>query len=359
LMTIHGSKGLEFDHVIVPSIGMKGRSDEARLLNWLELPRAGEPDDLLMAPIRARNLGEGLEDDAINVFLAGMHRERARAERSRLAYVALTRAKESLHLFVHPTPGEAGSWEFTKNTLLDNLWPALERVLPEARVVGESAAAALAPTAMRHRLRLDQRAPDLPADIDSQAPLIAPDPGQDIEFSWARQTARRVGTVVHEALERFGRGLPAVAALGQQRSWLESRLRSAGLDAEEARAGAERALTALRATLEHERGRWLFDPTHRDAHSELALTGTRGRDIINIVIDRTFVAADGTRWIVDFKTSPHEGGNLEAFLDAEVVRYTGQLQRYAQLARELGPEPVKAGLFFPLLGAWREVPLAG
>jgi hypothetical protein len=27
---------------------------------------------------------------------------------------------------------------------------------------------------------------------------------EDIEFNWVRQTARRVGTVVHEALERFG-----------------------------------------------------------------------------------------------------------------------------------------------------------
>jgi ATP-dependent helicase/nuclease subunit A len=58
---------------------------------------------------------------------------------------------------------------------------------------------------------------------------------------------------------------------------------------------------------------------------------------------------------VDFKTSPHEGAGLEAFLDEEVRRYTAQLQRYAHLARELGPEPVRAGLYFPLLSAWREV----
>jgi ATP-dependent exoDNAse (exonuclease V) beta subunit len=76
---------------------------------------------------------------------------------------------------------------------------------------------------------------------------------------------------------------------------------------------------------------------------------------VNAVIDRTFVDAQGTRWIVDFKTSPHEGGNREAFLDEEAKRYTAQLQRYAHLARSLGPEPVRAGLYFPLLSAWREV----
>jgi len=65
--------------------------------------------------------------------------------------------------------------------------------------------------------------------------------------------------------------------------------------------------------------------------------------------------ADGIRWVVDFKTSTHEGGNLETFLADEVRRYEGQLRRYAYLARQLGSEPVRAGLYFPLLGAWREV----
>jgi hypothetical protein len=111
----------------------------------------------------------------------------------------------------------------------------------------------------------------------------------------------------------------------------------------------------LRSTLEDPRGRWLFDAGHRDARSELALTGLRAGSIISAVIDRTFVAADGTRWIVDFKTSPHEGGDLAAFLDSESARYAAQLRRYVHLARELGPEPVRAGLYFPLLGAWREV----
>ena len=99
-------------------------------------------------------------------------------------------------------------------------------------------------------------------------------------------------------------------------------------------------------------------PSHREAHSELAISGVRGGHIVNAVIDRTFIAADGTRWVVDFKTSPHEGGDLAGFLDSEALRYEAQLRRYAQLARELGPEPVRAGLYFPLLAAWREVDVA-
>jgi ATP-dependent exoDNAse (exonuclease V) beta subunit len=73
-----------------------------------------------------------------------------------------------------------------------------------------------------------------------------------------------------------------------------------------------------------------------------------------MVIDRTFIDSDGTRWVVDYKTSTHEGAALEAFLDNEQQRYREQLERYAALVSRLGPEPVKVGLYFPLLRAWRE-----
>jgi hypothetical protein len=164
--------------------------------------------------------------------------------------------------------------------------------------------------------------------------------------------------VVHETLERFGRApLPSLADVPALRPRLISRLEALGVDSENARDGAERALRAIAATLSDQRGRWLFDAAHTEASSELALSGLRGADIVNVIIDRTFVDAEGTRWVVDFKTSPHEGGDRENFLDEEVKRYRGQLQRYAHFARGLGPQPVRAGLYYPLLGEWREVPV--
>ena len=362
LMTIHGAKGLEFDHVFVIGVGRRGRGDETRLLNWLEVPREQGGDHLLMAPIRVRGEDDDA-DDAINAYIRLLHRERARAERARQAYVALTRAKRSLHLYLHPSVrriDDAIEFGHTANTLLQNLWPALGpdiSVFPAVGAVEDILVdAALEAPQTRRRLSRSYRHPQLPADVAARGELLTLGAEEDaIEFSWARQTARRVGTVVHEALERFARGkLPGVAELPAWRARLESRLAALGVEGAAAQAGAERALSALRATLEDERGRWLFDPAHRDAQSELALSGVRAGHIVNAIIDRTFVA-NGTRWVIDFKTSPHEGGDLPAFLDSEALRYEAQLKRYAHLARGLGPEPVRAGLYFPLLGAWREV----
>jgi ATP-dependent helicase/nuclease subunit A len=361
LMTIHGAKGLEFDHVFVVGVGRRGRGDEARLLNWLELPREHGPDHLLMAPIRYRG-DDDAEADAINAYLGLLHKERARAERTRLAYVALTRARRSMHLFVHPVAKDNEGervYRAGANTLLDNLWPAIGPAIGELTAV-DAPAEEIPPAATQTRQRLPAKfaAAIAPDDVLARGELVPLSGEEDpIEFSWARQTARRVGTVVHETLERFARApLPSLAELPRLRPRLVSRLEALGVEPERAREGAELALRALAGTLSDERGRWLFDPAHAEAGSEVALSGVRGGHIVNAVIDRTFVA-DGVRWVVDFKTSPHEGGDLETFLSEEVKRYEAQLQRYAHLARGLGPQPVRAGLYYPLLSAWREVPL--
>jgi ATP-dependent helicase/nuclease subunit A len=118
----------------------------------------------------------------------------------------------------------------------------------------------------------------------------------------------------------------------------------------------ELAVTALGQTLADERGRWILDPGHAQAHSEWELSGVSGGRLRSVVIDRSFVDEHGARWVVDYKTSVHEGGALEDFLDREVERYRSQLATYRELARGLGPHPVRAALYFPLLRAFREIP---
>ena len=62
-----------------------------------------------------------------------------------------------------------------------------------------------------------------------------------------------------------------------------------------------------------------------------------------------------TAWVVDYKTSTHEGGNLAGFLAAEAERYRGQLARYAALYRAYTGSEVRCALYFPLLQAFIEV----
>jgi ATP-dependent exoDNAse (exonuclease V) beta subunit len=115
----------------------------------------------------------------------------------------------------------------------------------------------------------------------------------------------------------------------------------------------ERVVAALLQTLEDKRGRWLLG-SKREAHSEWRLTGLLEGELVDVAIDRTFVDESGVRWIVDYKTGTHEGGDLEAFLDREQERYRKQLEQYAALMRVLDNREIKLGLYFPLLKGWRE-----
>jgi ATP-dependent exoDNAse (exonuclease V) beta subunit len=73
-----------------------------------------------------------------------------------------------------------------------------------------------------------------------------------------------------------------------------------------------------------------------------------------MVLDRTFVD-DGVRWIIDYKTSSHGGGNLEGFLNNEADRYRDQLQRYRQAVAMNESLPISTALYFPLLDRFLEV----
>ena len=112
---------------------------------------------------------------------------------------------------------------------------------------------------------------------------------------------------------------------------------------------------SLLRTLADERGRWLLGGDHLAAKCEFPITGLADGELVNGRLDRTFVDRQGTRWIVDYKTSAHEGAGLEGFLDNECERYRPQLERYRQLFAGLEDRPIQAGLYFPLLQRWCEI----
>jgi hypothetical protein len=133
-----------------------------------------------------------------------------------------------------------------------------------------------------------------------------------------------------------------------------SALTALGVPAAEITAAADKVVDALVRTLEGERGRWLLGGDHLASACEYPVSGVVGGELVNGRLDRTFVDRHGTRWIVDYKTSAHEGAGLEDFLHNECERYRPQLERYRQLFAGLEDRPIRAGLYFPLLQRWSE-----
>ncbi|MBS0417104.1 MAG: UvrD-helicase domain-containing protein [Proteobacteria bacterium] len=374
LMTIHRAKGLEFDHVFVPSLERELNRGREPLLRWLDLPRAEGASDLIMAPVPAIGDDEGGE---VTSYLKRLIARRAANEQTRLLYVAATRAKHTLALSAAPKPRADGSVIPRYGTLLASLWPAVTPMLAaeaaRAALEAEAAAAAAAladdaaqadaistanptrtPQPILRRLVPTWSLPSLtPAPTLEHLP-VAHQSLDPPEFSWVGETARHIGTVVHAALEQYAaQKLPSRASIQSQRDFYEYQLRRHGVPESDLQRAAAIVLEALTRTVSSDRGRWIFAPEHSESQSEWALTGIAGGRLTNVVIDRSFIDAHGTRWVIDFKTSRHEGGGLDAFLEQEMDRYRPQLQTYVALAKGMGPEPVRAGLYFPLLDVFR------
>jgi len=354
VMTIHRAKGLEFDHVLVPALDRTTRAPERRLLRWIDLPTERSESSLLIAP--APIVGAREEEGDLNAYLKDLIRQHDTHERARVMYVAVTRARRTLWLSAAVAPGADGTVKPDRRSALNVLWPALA---PRFEPVGggEAAGAILPRTGPLLRLLPSWRGAEPPPSLALRQlppPYLVSEP---TEFSWVGETARRVGTVVHAWLARLSQAphLPAPGRIADESGAVLAELARAGVpEHERAQAGAT-VVDALTRTLGDERGRWILDSRHLEAHSEWELSGLSGGLLRSVIIDRCFVDERGTRWVIDYKTSAHEGGGLDEFLDQELDRYRAQLASYRDLARGLGPQPVRAALYFPLLGALREL----
>ena len=351
LMTMHQAKGLEFDTVILPGLGRRPPPDRSELLYWLELPEESAETALLMAPIKS----SGQDAEPISDYIRWINRRKQELEDLRLLYVAATRARRQLHLCGHVRFNKKGEYAPEGGSLLDRLWPALQDEFCSLTPPADETAGRSWRAGPGEELRV---AADwhLQAAGETAAPVEGPaSQAQAIDFEWAGDTARHVGTLTHRYLERVGsEGLAQWTAerLDAQRGAIHTGLAALGVDPGAQDAACDKVLRALRQTLAHDQGRWLLS-AHEHAACELPLTMLDDDDQPRqYVIDRTFVA-EGTRWIVDYKTGEHLGADIDAFLDREQERYREQLETYARAMRLREGRPVKLALYFPLIQAWR------
>jgi ATP-dependent exoDNAse (exonuclease V) beta subunit len=367
IMTMHKAKGLEFDHVVIYGLGRAAKGDPKSILSWLNLPGGEDGPSMLLSPVGAR---AELETDALHNFIEATERDKERLEQDRLLYVACTRARKSVHLIGHvelSTEGDAFRAP-PKGTLLHRLWPTVNARFALAfqargEVAGKSqpSPATGGPLKLPELRRLKEglglpEPPALPGpEPGAEPPQVAAD--QPVNFHWVGSIARHAGTILHRWLHRIAAGKLQVDPehLGHLmpvgRNWATE----LGVPLRDTDAVCERALLALRGILEDATGRWILSGS---GYAELPVTGVWNGRIESIVIDRIRIDDAGVHWIVDYKASTHEGGDLEGFVRQETERYRPQLAKYAFLYGNLASDPsiqVRAALYFPLLQQFREV----
>lgn len=367
LMTIHKAKGLEFDVVILPGLGRSSKKDDPQLLYWMKHRFQSGQTSLLFAPIDP----PGADSNPIVTYLKQIAQQKARYETSRLLYVAATRAKHQLHLLGHINHQEdSPDVEVkapNKDSLLASLWPAVNQ---QFQVKGESLENKPVRTAnpssnhdfllqpmQRFRLAKNWQLPIPPAKIQvTSIPFFIPET-ESIEFDWAGEAARLLGKVLHRLLQHIGKiGIEAFEEDDVHKLQQIGRvlLKQSGIMADQFDWAVEQLATALNVLWQDDRGHWILSNRHHDIHSEWALSGIRQGELDHIVIDRSFIDAQAVRWIIDFKTGTHGGTDIDNFLAREFQRYRPQLERYARLLQPIESQPIRLGLYFPILGKWME-----
>jgi ATP-dependent exoDNAse (exonuclease V) beta subunit len=366
LMTIHKAKGLEFDTVILPGLGKSTRGDGRRLLYWREAVNDVGETELFFGPVKS---ARRREESRTSQWIRRLESEMRALETGRLLYVAATRARRRLHLLGHVGQNRDGELQVQRGSLLEQLWPSVQ-------TDWETHAAArrtIQAEAGQPQTDLPEMLPEPPPRWRLPSGWLCPDPPRpavavhgtaaeaidEIAFEWAGDAARAVGTVVHRWLQRLVRapveGVDDLPTFGQTTQRL---LMREGIPEAQLGPAGKRVRQALAATLGDQRGRWLLSNRHAESRCEFALTAVVDGALRRLVVDRTFVDPEGVRWIVDYKTGTHEGGNVEGFLDEEQERYRAQLQSYAEAFRQLENRRVRAALYYPLVaGGWREVAL--
>lgn len=314
VMTIHQSKGLEFDQVILPGLDKSHFKTQEELLRFQEAAEHLQ-FHLLLAPVTASS---EMRKDPIYQYLEKMEAFKQMAETKRLFYVAATRAKRSLHLLA-VVQGQP-----SKNSYLADLWADFETLAPAPKVPEEKETE---PLAASTRLALSEFSP-------AKFPEERLNPvSEDADVLWQPKTEAMIGTVIHHCLYSLSQNLawrPSTEILSQ-------RFLALGLKKELLRSAITQVELAIQNTLTDPQGLWILSP-HAEAQSEYALTMMVKGQAQHYIIDRTFIDEEGRRVIVDYKTSDPSESEL----------HRPQLMAYRSVFQAQEARPVRLLLYYPV-----------
>lgn len=320
IMTIHKSKGLEFDCVILPGLGSKAHHPDKPLMRWLTLPAENSEDLVLMSPVQAMSEKQSRLYD----YLGDIAADKDRYEQQRLLYVAVTRAKKRLYLVDCQEKIAQGSFR--------DLLRRCEFAGQTADAVPEEPG--LPPAPFLQRLPSHWYAnPCQPSPTSGEYVPVIPD--QLDEHS------RIAGVVMHELLQWVCDRHPATV---DELPWplMGNRLRGLGFSPAEQATLLGQLRQQITAMFADPVGQWLCRAHDRE-QNEYALLLQDNNTIATRIIDRTFYE-NGHRWIVDFKT-----GNDD---EASQQNHRNQVNEYARLLHQTDEGAVRCGLYYLANNRW-------
>ena len=322
IMTIHKSKGLEFDSVIIPGIGNKSNVNDTPLLRWLTLPGESELPYVLISPLT----GNDEESSPLYRYLGDIDNEKSQYELQRLLYVATTRAKKRLYLFDNQSRSIQGTFRHLLNHL--------EWSQPDQ--------------ASDHLTKQDEK-PLLPPLLE-RLPLhwyenveLSPIHTQwnEVPAITVAQRARQYGIIAHELLQWICTYHPSSLT---DLPWelIAYRGREYGFEEAEQDLLKKQLHQWISAFLKNPIGQWITK-AHLEEKNEFALIVNDQNQGKIRIIDRTFID-NSIRWIIDFKTGQDD--------ETKQIQHRRQVDYYAKLLSKNSPYPIHGGVYYLATQRW-------
>ncbi len=332
IMTIHKSKGLEFDHVFLPKLEKKPAPPNQPLIVWLEYPDDDNYHHLLMAPLSEINLS-----DSTYRYIQKQQQQKLLLEIDRLLYVAATRAKNCLYLTASldvdkPTP--------STNSLLGRAWKTLGKnytiIKTDPSIHAKTNAEHINKTCLK-RLALDELNTSLKAEPYSYEQKNLP----SLELSQHKNEAK-LGVIIHLIIERVAEyGIDWWQSLNdlEQQKIIRALMQQFNLDEH-----YKKISLAISHLIQDPRGQWILKK--RDfSFSEYTVYYHEDSSWAKKIMDRVFCDDQGDYWIIDFKTSEN--------IQYSTIEYAEQLKSYQQaLTSIIGNKKIHLALYFILQSAW-------
>ena len=379
LLTMHKAKGLEYDHVLLPGLNRSPRNDDKNLLIWHERLNHQQEQRLHLASVTET----GSEDSPLYQLLRHEQKSKALLESARLLYIAITRAKKSVILSgILPRAKDGEVKDPESSTLLSRVWSEL---LEEDRINFTALEDFLLKQQIdqpRTKLQLPAITPirrfTAPLQLNQSEEavlnrqLIAAEPQEHASAcdesdtkiqSKDHELQSLQGTLIHRCLEDFVQAdnqSRYLQELEKLRSYWALSLRHLELSEVALESALSFIEESVRNTCSDPNLAWVFSHAQEDSQCEMELSRVGEQGFVKkYIVDRTFVDAEGTRWIIDYKSgSPGSAQTQEQFLAEQSNSYADQLRNYKSLFVEMENRPTRTALLLTAIPKLLELELA-
>ena len=319
-LTIQKSKGLEFDHVIIPNLNKRTRNEESDLVLYDK------------STLSIKNPGN---DKNLHNYHAYKERKRLDNEKIRLLYVAMTRAKNKCYL-IGTVKKEGDLVIPNSGTFMNILWPFFSDKFTEiATPEDENSFEKFIPKLRRLNDNFYSGDKRYKRSIDTEElSFCYPNMSTDIQ--------RFTGNIVHKYLEIIvKKQLDIDKILCNKLDYTESLYLGKNFKKKDIKIGLNLVKKSLEMLKKTSDGRWILNRYLAD-NSEVSYLLESNNTTTQHIPDRSFIEND-IQWIIDYKTPFLPIKNLAV----EAKKHLPQLRSYETIFKRNKRVIQKAIYFAP------------